>query len=75
MLFVNVPFSVVVLAGAFALLKAERRLRAWLRDFDALGALLVTGGMLLRGLRAGEGAGRRLGDDAHDRRSSPERGR
>lgn len=45
-LFVNVPFSAVVLVGAFALLKGER-IRARLADFDALGALLVTGGMLL----------------------------
>ena len=45
-LFVNVPFSLVALAGAFALLKKER-MRARLASFDALGALLVTGGMLL----------------------------
>jgi EmrB/QacA subfamily drug resistance transporter len=45
-LFVNVPFSAVVLVGAFALLKGER-IRARLANFDALGAFLVTGGMLL----------------------------
>jgi EmrB/QacA subfamily drug resistance transporter len=45
-LFVNVPFSLVALVGAFALLKNER-MRARLASFDALGALLVTGGMLL----------------------------
>jgi EmrB/QacA subfamily drug resistance transporter len=45
-LFVNVPFSLVALAGAFALLKRER-MRARLASFDALGALLVTSGMLL----------------------------
>jgi EmrB/QacA subfamily drug resistance transporter len=45
-LFVNVPFSVVALVGAFLLLKGERTV-ARLRNFDALGALLVTGGMLL----------------------------
>ena len=45
-LFVNVPFSAVALVGAFALLKREP-IRARLADFDALGALLVTGGMLL----------------------------
>ena len=45
-LFVNVPFSLVAFAGAFALLKKER-MRARLARFDALGALLVTGGMLL----------------------------
>jgi EmrB/QacA subfamily drug resistance transporter len=45
-LFVNVPFSAIVLAGAFVLLKGERR-TARLANFDALGALLVTSGMLL----------------------------
>jgi EmrB/QacA subfamily drug resistance transporter len=46
-LFVNVPFSTVALVGAFLLLKGERRKPAALANFDALGALLVTGGMLL----------------------------
>src|ERR687887_1148706 len=45
-LFVNVPFSAVAFAGAFALLKPERT-RARLASFDALGAFLVTAGMLL----------------------------
>jgi EmrB/QacA subfamily drug resistance transporter len=45
-LFVNIPFSAIALVGAFALLKKER-MRARLASFDALGALLVTGGMLL----------------------------
>jgi EmrB/QacA subfamily drug resistance transporter len=45
-LFVNIPFAAVVLAGAFALLPSER-VRASLKGFDALGALLVTGAMLL----------------------------
>jgi EmrB/QacA subfamily drug resistance transporter len=45
-LFVNVPFGLVAFAGAFALLKKER-MRARLASFDALGALFVTGGMLL----------------------------
>ena len=45
-LFVNVPFASVALVGAFALLKAERG-KARLANFDALGAFLVTGGMLL----------------------------
>ncbi len=45
-LFVNVPFSLVAFAGAFALLKRER-MRGRLASFDALGALFVTGGMLL----------------------------
>ena len=45
-LFVNVPFAAVAFLGAFALLKKER-MRVRLASFDALGALLVTGGMLL----------------------------
>src|SRR5919198_2957544 len=45
-LFINVPFSAVALVGAFSLLKKER-MRVRLASFDALGALLVTGGMLL----------------------------
>jgi EmrB/QacA subfamily drug resistance transporter len=46
-LFVNVPFSLVALAGAFLLLRRERRKPAALVNFDAFGAFLVTGGMLL----------------------------
>jgi EmrB/QacA subfamily drug resistance transporter len=45
-LFINVPFSAIALLGAFALLKPERA-RARLANFDALGASLVTAGMLL----------------------------
>jgi predicted MFS family arabinose efflux permease len=45
-LFVNVPFSVIAFIGALVLLKPER-VRAHLANFDALGAFLVTGGMLL----------------------------
>ncbi len=45
-LFVNVPFSAIALAGAFLLLRQERK-RVQLANFDALGAVLVTGGMLL----------------------------
>jgi EmrB/QacA subfamily drug resistance transporter len=45
-LFVNVPFSAVAFVGAFLLLKGERKI-ARLANFDALGAFLVTGGMLL----------------------------
>jgi EmrB/QacA subfamily drug resistance transporter len=45
-LFVNVPFAAVAFVGAFALLRKER-MRIHLASFDALGALLVTGGMLL----------------------------
>src|SRR4029450_4172787 len=46
-LFINVPFSAVALLGAFALLNRERVRAGWLANFDALGAVLVTGGMLL----------------------------
>jgi EmrB/QacA subfamily drug resistance transporter len=45
-LFVNVPFSAIALIGALALLKRERKAPR-LANFDALGAFLVTGGMLL----------------------------
>src|SRR5262245_57880441 len=45
-LFVNIPFATVALIGAFVLLQGERR-SARLANFDALGAFLVTGGMLL----------------------------
>jgi EmrB/QacA subfamily drug resistance transporter len=45
-LFVNVPLSAIAFVGAFALLKPER-IRARLANFDALGGILVTGGMLL----------------------------
>jgi EmrB/QacA subfamily drug resistance transporter len=46
-LFINVPFSAVALLGAFALLNRERIRAGRLANFDALGAFLVTGGMLL----------------------------
>jgi EmrB/QacA subfamily drug resistance transporter len=45
-LFVNVPLSAVAFAGAFALLKGDGPRRR-LANFDAIGAFLVTGGMLL----------------------------
>ena len=45
-LFVNVPFSAIALGGALVLL-APDRVRARLRNVDARGAFLVTGGMLL----------------------------
>src|SRR5262249_43612192 len=44
-LFVNVPFAAVALVGAYMLLEPERG-SARLAHFDALGAFLVTGGML-----------------------------
>jgi hypothetical protein len=43
------------LSALSLLLKRERRKPAALANFDALGALLVTGGMLLPRLRAREG--------------------
>jgi EmrB/QacA subfamily drug resistance transporter len=46
-LFINVPFSAVALIGAFVLLERERIRASRLANFDALGAFLVTGGMLL----------------------------
>jgi MFS family permease len=45
-LFVNLPVCAAVLGAAFRLIAAERR-RAPLASFDALGAALATGGMLL----------------------------
>ena len=65
-LFVNVPFAAVALVGAFLLLRPERG-SARLAHFDALGAFLVTGGMLLlvyslvKAPDAGWGAGRTVG--------------
>jgi len=45
-MFVNPIAAVLVLGGIFRLIGGERR-RAQLRNFDLLGAVLVTGGMLL----------------------------
>src|SRR5262249_57172423 len=45
-LFVNIPFAAVALVGSFVLLKGERT-STRLANFDALGAFLVTAGMLL----------------------------
>jgi EmrB/QacA subfamily drug resistance transporter len=44
--FVNLPMSVLVLIGAFRLLDGGRS-RGSLANFDAVGAVLATGGMLL----------------------------
>jgi EmrB/QacA subfamily drug resistance transporter len=46
-LFINVPFSAIAFVGAFALLKREQMRAARLASFDAVGAFLVTGGVLL----------------------------
>jgi EmrB/QacA subfamily drug resistance transporter len=45
-LFVNIPVCVLVLAAGFRLIPADGR-RARLTNFDTLGAVLATGGMLL----------------------------
>jgi EmrB/QacA subfamily drug resistance transporter len=45
-MFVNPLASVLVLGGIFWLIRGERR-RAELKNFDVLGAVLATGGMLL----------------------------
>jgi EmrB/QacA subfamily drug resistance transporter len=45
-LFVNLPVCLVALLGAFRLIDGERR-SAPLANFDIVGAVLVTGGMLL----------------------------
>ncbi|HEY2602966.1 MAG TPA: MFS transporter [Thermoleophilaceae bacterium] len=45
-MFVNPIAAVLVLIGVFRLIDGERR-RAQLRNFDLLGAILATGGMLL----------------------------
>jgi EmrB/QacA subfamily drug resistance transporter len=45
-LFVNVPFSIIALVGAYLLLEGDRARARW-RNVDQRGAFLVTGGMLL----------------------------
>jgi EmrB/QacA subfamily drug resistance transporter len=66
-LFINVPVSAVALLGAFALLNPERA-RAARANFDALGALLGTGGLLLlvyalvKAPDVGWGAGRTIAE-------------
>jgi MFS family permease len=45
-LFVNLPVCALIAAGAYRLLSGERN-RARLRNFDAPGAVLATGGMLM----------------------------
>jgi EmrB/QacA subfamily drug resistance transporter len=46
-LFINVPISAIAFGGAFMLLKRDRTRTTRLANFDALGAALATGGMLL----------------------------
>ncbi|GGQ40180.1 EmrB/QacA subfamily drug resistance transporter [Actinomadura coerulea] len=63
---VNVPVCVIVIAGLLLLVEGDRR-PARLAGFDALGTVLVTGGMLLlvftlvKAPDAGWGAGRTIG--------------
>ena len=45
--FVNVPVVAVILVASFRLIDAERPKAPPLRDFDTVGAGLITGGMLL----------------------------
>src|SRR5262245_25616322 len=45
-LFVSIPVSAIALAGAYLLLRKDRK-PARMANFDALGAILITGGMLL----------------------------
>jgi len=66
-LFVNIPVCALVVAGAFRLVPNQRR-RAQLATFDILGAILVTGGMLLlvyalvRAPEAGWGTAHTIGE-------------
>ena len=68
-MFVNPVASVLVLGGIFALIKGERS-RAPLRNFDLLGAILATGGMLLlvyalvKASTVGWGSARTIGEIA-----------
>ncbi len=45
--FVNLPVVAVILAASFRLIDAERPKAPPLRDFDTVGAVLITSGMLL----------------------------
>jgi EmrB/QacA subfamily drug resistance transporter len=66
-MFVNPIAAVLVLGGIYRLIPGERR-RAQLRNFDLLGALLSTGGVLLlvfalvKAPTVGWGAGRTIGE-------------
>src|SRR3954470_5434821 len=54
-MFVNPLASLLVLGGTFWLISGERR-RARLANFDLLGSVLATGGVVVPGFSAGEGA-------------------
>ena len=75
-LFINVPFSAVALVGAFAPAQARADRAGRLANFDALGAFLVTGGMLLlvyalvKAPDVGWGATRTIAELAGSRRCS-----
>ena len=64
--FVNLPVCVLILGATYRLISGERR-RSRLANFDTLGAILLTAGMLLLGLRACQGARRWLGQGRDDR--------
>ncbi len=66
MLFINVPFSAIALVGAFVLLERERVRPGWLKNFDVLGAFLVTGGMLQLVYALVKAPDRRLGGGLDD---------
>ena len=66
--FVNLPMVAVILAASFRLVDGERPKAPPLRDFDTVGAGLITGGMLLlvyvlvNAPNAGWGTARTLGE-------------
>ena len=67
-MFVN-PIAAVLVLGAILRLIPGERGRARLHNFDALGALLATGGMLLLVYALVKAPDRRLGHGAHGRRA------
>jgi EmrB/QacA subfamily drug resistance transporter len=66
--FVNLPIVAVILAASFRLIDGERPKTPSLREFDAVGAGLITGGMLLlvyvlvNAPTAGWGSARTIGE-------------
>src|ERR1022692_1605169 len=66
--FVNLPMVAVILVASFRLVDGERPKAPPLRDFDTVGAVLITGGMLLlvyvlvNAPNAGWGTARTLGE-------------
>ena len=66
--FVNLPMVAVILVASFRLVDGERPKAPPLRDFDTVGAVLITSGMLLlvyvlvNAPNAGWGTARTLGE-------------